>query len=1343
MSYPSAGGGGTSFAIGPVRNEFRAATRSQCMVLVAAEGFAEPAWLAVYDSAPLSDTGILALNIRIFYAVDDIQYMELLARDNGNWVVNETFQGIVGPQGTPGDGVKSSFNSIAEMNNFYITDDRFTGLKTGDNNSVTINGAVFQYEWAGIDTPSEYNPDLFRLAEIGTTAGSLIMGPTSIESGSEVLMFKSATGGQHYIVQSFFDQTGSKVPQYYDAGPVGNFDLALVDTDSLALPIDFETIFPDTNIFTTYTIKPSLKGSFQFQTFLGTKSSHDQFPILSENIEILEGDVGTDLTVNMKNPAVINAGQELYTELSGEAKLFGGLQTEGPEVDQITMYAKLGMQTVTKYDLALVADLSDSTINPGLGKVKAAGNLGLLADQLIAGTNINLTKTNNDITITASGGALDGAEATVLDGYINIDYDAPAETDSQLIQADKAGTVLTRPEYTTSTKLAGDVIVSPIGVSVFPNLTFTPFVVTETTDCVNIKFTLETSLTDVTSAFYIHDAADETINKSFFTVLAANTGSEQTVAVVGGIVFNPGTYGFCVSAKTLGDTEPQFSYVSTGLDVTQQISLITDYGGGGGGGGGEGLSGAKVTVDASTDVLDVAYTTSSAESQILQSMTTDGGDTYLRPTLVTVKGTPFDQLQVGFPINSEITVNNGYAYSRLWNITGPVTKITFKKGAADLMDCYFVIKQGAGVVVWTSATKDYTDGASDIVFEGDNLFTGAPTSTQDIFVYTSSVDSTMFGKTTGGIYIEFISNGVEGQVHELAYMSDIGSGGTVNLLSTPASDEVVILNSSGTDATIAKADTNLAGVMSAATWNKLDGIATGAEVNVPTNLVGTPSATDYVVTNDNGTTFTIPISTPTEGGIFAAEDDVKLGNIEDGAQVNVQSDLSAVAGIDDVVIGNTDGTGFTLLAATTSLAGNQSSADKTKLDGISTGAEVNIPSDLAYATGTRLVSNTNGTGFEIPVASATIDGLITSSGFDNLEKVAIDVADLAPGYLFDKITGGGGVTIVKDGGTVKISSDATGDLTDVAIDGSKGQLVATYTDGSKTEIPQSDINPADGKAGRPYYIQAAGGSDVSEIFNADTESFVKIPRTDPTTYETSFTASEIGTLVEVAVIVKPGTFASDQQYKFSLFDSIDTLIGTADVWLAVGRTGLTFAQGAVTLTPGNVYTLEVLDISLVSDGGNTFVFGTDTLNLTPTFTLDVTTKIVVQVQNLALEENVNPDSTLTYQVGFTPIQLVEKNLISTSLGKGKYKFEVGANIQTVSSQSRGFVAITVWLDGVEAFVSSDGASNISVGDNYGQVAGVFYYENTTEIGVAVLVSVTATSVTNTKTRSMYSYITKI
>lgn len=65
------------------------------------------------------------------------------------------------------------------------------------------------------------------------------------------------------------------------------------------------------------------------------------------------------------------------------------------------------------------------------------------------------------------------------------------------------------------------------------------------------------------------------------------------------------------------------------------------------------------------------------------------------------------------------------------------------------------------------------------------------------------------------------------------------------------------------------------------------------------------------------------------------------------------------------VVANSNGTGFTIPAATTSVQGLLSAADKTKIDG-------GFPANLAYAAaGTQgTVSNGNGTGFVIPTAVA-------------------------------------------------------------------------------------------------------------------------------------------------------------------------------------------------------------------------------------------------------------------------------------------------------------------------------------------------------------------------------------
>jgi len=82
---------------------------------------------------------------------------------------------------------------------------------------------------------------------------------------------------------------------------------------------------------------------------------------------------------------------------------------------------------------------------------------------------------------------------------------------------------------------------------------------------------------------------------------------------------------------------------------------------------------------------------------------------------------------------------------------------------------------------------------------------------------------------------------------------------------------------------------------------------------------------------------------------FTATDETKLDGIETGAEVNVNADWDATTG--DAQILNKPGN------ATTSADGLMSSSDKTKLDGVAAGAEVNVQSDWDASSGDAQILN--------------------------------------------------------------------------------------------------------------------------------------------------------------------------------------------------------------------------------------------------------------------------------------------------------------------------------------------------------------------------------------------------
>jgi hypothetical protein len=70
----------------------------------------------------------------------------------------------------------------------------------------------------------------------------------------------------------------------------------------------------------------------------------------------------------------------------------------------------------------------------------------------------------------------------------------------------------------------------------------------------------------------------------------------------------------------------------------------------------------------------------------------------------------------------------------------------------------------------------------------------------------------------------------------------VAAGGSANLSISATVNSVTVVSDTGDDATIAPATNSLAGVMTAGDKTKLDGIATGAQVNAVTSVAGKTGA---------------------------------------------------------------------------------------------------------------------------------------------------------------------------------------------------------------------------------------------------------------------------------------------------------------------------------------------------------------------------------------------------------------------------------------------------------------------------------------------------------------------
>jgi len=180
---------------------------------------------------------------------------------------------------------------------------------------------------------------------------------------------------------------------------------------------------------------------------------------------------------------------------------------------------------------------------------------------------------------------------------------------------------------------------------------------------------------------------------------------------------------------------------------------------------------------------------------------------------------------------------------------------------------------------------------------------------------------------------------------------------TTNLSTTTAATTVTIVSSDGTNASIPAATTSVAGVMTGADKTKLNGIASGAQVNVATNLSKTTSTTDVTINSSTGTNIAIGAASTTVAGVMtkALYDNVIANNAKVS---NVTTNLGYTASATNGVVTSSDGTNATLpLVVAAGNAGLMTGADKTKLNGIASGAEVNVQSDWNAASGDALILN--------------------------------------------------------------------------------------------------------------------------------------------------------------------------------------------------------------------------------------------------------------------------------------------------------------------------------------------------------------------------------------------------
>tara|TARA_B100000780_G_C21126953_1_gene457730 strand:+ start:13128 stop:15506 length:2379 start_codon:yes stop_codon:yes gene_type:complete len=220
-----------------------------------------------------------------------------------------------------------------------------------------------------------------------------------------------------------------------------------------------------------------------------------------------------------------------------------------------------------------------------------------------------------------------------------------------------------------------------------------------------------------------------------------------------------------------------------------------------------------------------------------------------------------------------------------------------------------------------------------------------------------------------------------GQASAISANTSKSTNVTTNLGVTTSETTVIVTSSDGNNATVPVATTSVGGVMSKAIFDQHTANV-AKNTNVVTNLAITGSAAARTITSSDGTDAVIPLGTTSVSGLLSPalfdEIDANTAKVS-----NVAGNLTVTAVATKLQLNTSNGSNISIPAATNTAWGAMSDDLVIALEANSAKA-TNVVTNLSVAnsTGARVIASSDGTDATIPIATASVSGVMSKAIFD-------------------------------------------------------------------------------------------------------------------------------------------------------------------------------------------------------------------------------------------------------------------------------------------------------------------------------------------------------------------------